>query len=64
MASFGGLYCSITHLHVLSMSTSITYEYTERRLVYLRASLSPFNSTLKFNPKNTRQVTLNGLFHY
>ena len=28
VASFSGLYCSITHLHVLSMSTRITYEYT------------------------------------
>ena len=28
VASLSGLYCSITHLHVLSMSTCITYEYT------------------------------------
>ena len=28
MASFSGFYCSITHYTCLSMSTSITYEYT------------------------------------
>ena len=35
VASFCGLYCFITHLHVLSMSTSITYEYATVIIVFI-----------------------------